>query len=734
MPNTEVGSAYLSIYSQIDKNFTKGISGAMDAALKGVKAAGVAIGAAVGGAATAIGAISKASIDAYGEFEQLQGGAELMFGEGYDYIAERAKTAFADVQLSQNEYLQQVNGFAVGLKSSLDGNGQAAALLADRIVKAEADVVAATGNTQESVQNAFNGIMKSNFTMVDNLGLGITPTKEGFQEMIDSVNAWNAEQGKATSYTIDNLADCQSALVDYVEMQGMAGYATNEAAGTIQGSVAMMRASWSDFLTGLADPDADMGTLTENLVGSATTVVQNIAPRLGQITSTLIAELPGIIAPIAEQIPVVAEPILRTAIDTLGAAVTSALSGLGIQLPEGLLSFDSLKGAVEGFVSWVGEVWSGFGTTFESDEFDSALGHIQSVVGQVWGFIQENVIARAPEIGAVLGTVASVIGTVIDAVASVMDVVGPLVPMIAGALAAVKGFTIIQTVVGAVTTFVTTAGAALSMIGSVPGLVAVVTTALGGPITIIAAIVGAIVTLIATNEDARNAVVNAFNTIKETIGNAMGAAKDTLVTAWETIKVTVSQAMTNVKTTISGAWSLIRQTVQTAIDGVKGTIDGLSGIPDKVKGVFDRVRSAISEPINKAKDAVQGAIDRISGIINGAHLELPHFKLPHFRISGGTLPWGIGGKGTAPSIAVDWYARGGIIPPNSPRLIGVGDSREYEVIQPESRLRSMIAAGIRDGGGGSVTVNLNYDAGADAQQMAHDIARSLQRVQLARGY
>lgn len=734
MPNTEVGSAYLSIYSQIDKNFTKGISSAMDGALKGVRAAGVAIGAAVGGAATAIGAISKASIDAYGEFEQLQGGAELMFGEGYDYIAERAKTAFADVQLSQNEYLQQVNGFAVGLKSSLGGNGKAAAELADRIVKAEADVVAATGNTQESVQNAFNGIMKSEFTMLDNLGLGIAPTKEGFQEMIDSVNAWNAEQGKATSYTIDNLADCQSALVDYVEMQGMAGYATNEAAGTIQGSVAMMRASWSDFLTGLADPGSDVGQLTDNLAKSLEAVATNTAPKLGQIGASLVAALPDVVSTVAEQLPAVAEPILRTAVDTLGAAFTSALSDLGIQLPEGLLSFDSLKGAVEGFVAWMGEAWAGFGGAFESDEFDSALEHIQSIVGQVWDFVQQNVIARAPEIGATLGTVASVIGTVMNAVASVIDVLGPLVPMIVGALAAVKGFTIIQTVVGAVTTFVTTAGAALSMIGSIPGLVAVVTTALGGPITIIAAVVGAIVTLIATNEDARNAVVNAFNTIRETIGNAMGAAKDTLVKAWDTIKVTVSQAMTNVKTTISGAWSIVRQTVQAAIDGVKSTIDGLSGIPGKVSGIFDRVRSAISEPINKAKEAVQGAIDRISGIINGARLELPHFKLPHFRVSGGTLPWGIGGKGTAPSIAVDWYAHGGIIPPNSPRLIGVGDSREYEVIQPESRLRSMIAAGIRDGGGGSVTVNLNYEAGADAQQMAHDIARALQRVQLARGY
>ena len=146
-------------------------------------------------------------------------------------MAEKARNAYETVQMSQNDYLQQVNGFATGLKTALGGNVQAAAELADKVITAEADVVAATGNTQEAVQNAFNGIMKSNFTMLDNLQLGIAPTKEGFQQLIDKVNEWNAENGEATAYTIDNLADCQAALVDYIEMQGLAGYAANEAAG-----------------------------------------------------------------------------------------------------------------------------------------------------------------------------------------------------------------------------------------------------------------------------------------------------------------------------------------------------------------------------------------------------------------------------------------------------------------------------------------------------------------------
>lgn len=235
--------------------------------------------------ASVVAKIGEAAYTSYARYEQLAGGAQLMFGDAYDFVAEKAKNAYKTVQMSQNDYLQQVNGFATGLKSALDGNAVAAAELADRIITAEADVVAATGNTQDAVQNAFNGIMKSNYTMLDNLQIGITPTKEGFQELIDKVNEWNAENGRMTNYTIDNLADCQSALVDYIDMQGLAGYAANEAAGTIEGSTAAMKAAWENLATGFADETADMESLVENFVDSVDAAGRNIVPRVEQIVT-----------------------------------------------------------------------------------------------------------------------------------------------------------------------------------------------------------------------------------------------------------------------------------------------------------------------------------------------------------------------------------------------------------------------------------------------------------------
>ena len=223
--------------------------------------------------------VGKASLAAYGDYEQLVGGAQLMFGDAYDYINERSKQAYKNVQMSQNDYLRQVNGFATGLKTSMRGNAKAAAELADKIVTAEADVVAATGNSQEAVQNAFNGIMKSNYTMLDNLQLGIVPTKEGFQSLINKVNQWNEQNGRMTNYTIENLADCQQALVDYIEMQGLSGYAAAEASETLQGSVSSVKAAWDDLLSAIgAGDETGVKRATDALLDSLSATAENIVP------------------------------------------------------------------------------------------------------------------------------------------------------------------------------------------------------------------------------------------------------------------------------------------------------------------------------------------------------------------------------------------------------------------------------------------------------------------------
>lgn len=129
----------------------------------------------------------------------------------------------------------------------------------------------------------------------------------------------------------------------------------------------------------------------------------------------------------------------------------------------------------------------------------------------------------------------------------------------------------------------------------------------------------------------------------------------------------IGQALESVKTIVSNAKTAITQRFEAIRTAISGKVDA---IKSAVKTKFDDIKKSITQPIEDAKDAVSSAIQNIKDAFN-VTLSFPHIKLPHFRITGGEVPWGIGGKGSAPSIAIDWYAKGGFV--DGATLIGVGE-------------------------------------------------------------
>lgn len=314
-----------------DSKYREGLNSAESAGYKfgqklgnGLKTVAKIGGAALGATAGGILKLTKDSIAAYGEYEQLVGGTELMFGSASDFIMERSKTAYKEVQMSARDYLTEVNKYAVGLKTALGGDEEAAAKLADDIITAQADIVAATGNSAEAVQNAFNGIMRGNYTMLDNLGLGIAGTQEGMKKVIDAVNEANG-----TKYDITNVADAQKALIDYVKMQGMAGYASSEGATTIQGSIASMKGAWDNFITSLADPEQDVAETANNLVESVVGVVRTIVPAIQRVLPAIVDGFGTLVKSVADQLPTLMTTILPSLLD----AALSLLNGFVDALP-----------------------------------------------------------------------------------------------------------------------------------------------------------------------------------------------------------------------------------------------------------------------------------------------------------------------------------------------------------------------------------------------------------------
>lgn len=400
------------------------ITGGLGKAVAGVAKLGAAATAATAGAAVAVG---KMSIDSFAQFEQLAGGAELMFGSAYDFIEKRSQEAYKNVQMSQNDYIQQVNGFAVGLKTALGGDEQAAAELADGIVTAEADIVAATGNSAENVQNAFNGIMKGNYTMLDNLGLGINATKEGMQEVIDVVNEHNAAIGEASNYTIDNVADVQRALIDYVDMQGMAGYAAGEAAETLEGASAMVKASWSNLLTELGKDDGDVGARMVELVDSATTYLMGtVDEKTGEVKGGLIPRIQTIISNVAAQMPTLLEQ-LRT---TLATVLPQLLDVVVQLLPVVLQVVGQLLMAVGAalpalFQTILPVVASQ--VVMLINTLTQNMPMMFSAAGQLFGMITQAIVTYGPQILASLGNfLVTLIFTIINNVPNMLSAAGQL--------------------------------------------------------------------------------------------------------------------------------------------------------------------------------------------------------------------------------------------------------------------------------------------------------------------
>lgn len=152
-------------------------------------------------------------------------------------------------------------------------------------------------------------------------------------------------------------------------------------------------------------------------------------------------------------------------------------------------------------------------------------------------------------------------------------------------------------------------------------------------------------------------------------------------------------------------------------------------IKTKVTTIFNNIKSAITKPFETAINLVRTAITKLKNIINNAKLQLPKFKLPHFKISGGTLPWGIGGKGTAPKISVDWYAQGGIFDRAS--IIGVGEAGAEAVVPLDTlwqKLDNIAAAS----SGGAIVVNVYGSDNMSVNELAAAVEQRLIQMQKRR--
>lgn len=290
----------------ISKKATTAFSKIGTAAGAGMKLA--AKGATV--AAGAIATLSTMAVKTYSNYEQLVGGVETLFGAGGKSLVEYvnavgkyspeisaqyndlmvaqnkvmadADEAYKTAGLSANDYMETVTSFAAALNSSLGGNTQKSAEYANMAVVDMADNANKMGSSMESIQNAYQGFAKQNYTMLDNLKLGYGGTKTEMERLLADASKISGKKFDLSSY-----ADVVEAIHTIQTEMGITGTTAEEAEHTISGSANAMKAAWTNWLTGLGNSKADIGKLTTQLIDSAKTVLANVMPVVKQVLTTL---------------------------------------------------------------------------------------------------------------------------------------------------------------------------------------------------------------------------------------------------------------------------------------------------------------------------------------------------------------------------------------------------------------------------------------------------------------
>ena len=318
-----------------DSEYKKGIADAeSDATSKGGKIAtalgvvGKTVAAGVAVATGAVAALTKQSVAAYAEQEQLIGGVETLFGDSAKKVLEDASNAFMTAGMSMNQYMETSIQSAASLINSLDGDQAKAAELMNVSVTDMADNVNRMGTSMEAVQNAYRGFSRQNYTMLDNLALGFAGTKEGMQELLDK-----AQEFSGIEYDISNYADIVEAIHVVQTEMGIAGTTAKEASGTIQGSFGALKSAWDNLVVGISSPDADLGSLIDNVVQSASTAGQNVLPVVERALTGVSALIEELLPPIAERIPEIVTEVLPGLIEAGAKAVIALADGFLTNAP-----------------------------------------------------------------------------------------------------------------------------------------------------------------------------------------------------------------------------------------------------------------------------------------------------------------------------------------------------------------------------------------------------------------
>lgn len=318
---------------------TPQITGALSKIGSAAKTTGkvVGLGLAAGFQVTkgVIAGLSSVAIKSYGDFEQLAGGIDTLYGKSASTMMKNAQNAYKTAGMSANEYMETATSFAGSLVQSLGGDTAKAAKYADQAIRDMSDNANKMGTDIGMIQNAYQGFAKGNFTMLDNLKLGYGGTKGEMERLLEDAEKLSGKKFDIASYA--DITEAIHVIQSLNKNMKITGTTAKEAGTTIQGSFGMAKAALQNLATGLADPNADIGKLVDNLItsifGDGTAknkgLLGNVLPALQRAIAGIAKALPKLVKELVSNLT----PLLKEIIPPLMEATTQVFVAIVEALP-----------------------------------------------------------------------------------------------------------------------------------------------------------------------------------------------------------------------------------------------------------------------------------------------------------------------------------------------------------------------------------------------------------------
>lgn len=621
--------------------------------------------------ASGISTITGFAVNAYGEYEQLVGGVETLFGaqgmsieqyaqsvgktvsevqgkyasliKAQDNVMENAHQAYIKQGMSANNYMKTVTTFSASLLQGLQGDTVEASKVADMAVTDMADNANKMGTSMEMIQNAYQGFSKQNYTMLDNLKLGYGGTKSEMERLLA-----DAEKLTGVKYDINNLADVYNAIHAIQNNLGITGTTAKEAMGTIQGAMNMTKASWENLMIGLSDGKQNINELANQFGTSFNTLVDNVFPRIQQAFQT-IPQVTTLIIP----------QLLSTIISllpTLLSAVGQLISGIAQSLPS---LATSLFGAVKTIFTMIVNTFTSGAPKFMESAKQMVLNMckgieqnlpniISSALDMLLNFSQA-VLDYAPQLVSIgMDLLVSLAKGIADAIPTLIAKVPTIISNLANAFSnsastiLFKGIEIIielgKGLIQAIPTLIANIPQIIKAIFDVWNAVnwwnlgKSLISGISKGITSLGGNLKSTVNKIFTNiEDfiknsltkAKDGAVNVFGNMGQLLKNIATGIWNAIKSIFTSMSGGISGIFNGIKNLASTIWNGIKGSISSVVQAIKNTVVSIiTSVYISVSSIFTNLSTGTSSIWNGIKNIISGVVNGIKGSVSNAFSSL----------------------------------------------------------------------------------------------------------------